>query len=91
MTLSVETDNPRTEALYLRLGFVVTGETDKSSCADQRRPDDLSPLLPLALPRSITVRPIPFGFAGVATKGVASASWHRARLRPLRIERQASL
>jgi len=28
MTLSVEKDNPRARALYLRLGFVVTGETD---------------------------------------------------------------
>lgn len=29
MTLSVEKDNLRAQALYLRLGFVVTGETDK--------------------------------------------------------------
>lgn len=28
MTLSVEKDNPRARALYLRLGFAVTGETD---------------------------------------------------------------
>lgn len=28
MTLSVERDNPRAYALYRRLGFVVTGETD---------------------------------------------------------------
>lgn len=29
MTLSVEKDNPRAQALYLRLGFVVTGETEE--------------------------------------------------------------
>jgi ribosomal protein S18 acetylase RimI-like enzyme len=29
ITLSVEKDNPRAQALYLRLGFVVTGETDE--------------------------------------------------------------
>jgi GNAT superfamily N-acetyltransferase len=29
MTLSVEKDNPKAQALYLRLGFVVTAETDK--------------------------------------------------------------
>jgi GNAT superfamily N-acetyltransferase len=29
MTLSVERDNPRAMALYLRLGFVVTEETDR--------------------------------------------------------------
>ena len=28
LTLSVEKDNPRAKGLYLRLGFVVTGETD---------------------------------------------------------------
>lgn len=28
MTLSVDKDNPRARALYLRLGFVVTGDTD---------------------------------------------------------------
>jgi ribosomal protein S18 acetylase RimI-like enzyme len=29
LTLSVEKDNPRAQALYLRLGFTVTGETGK--------------------------------------------------------------
>jgi ribosomal protein S18 acetylase RimI-like enzyme len=29
MTLSVEKDNPRAQALYRRLGFTLTGETDK--------------------------------------------------------------
>jgi ribosomal protein S18 acetylase RimI-like enzyme len=29
LTLSVEKDNPRAQALYLRLGLTVTGETDR--------------------------------------------------------------
>ena len=38
MTLSVEKDNPRAQALYVRLGFVVMGETDKEFVMGRQRP-----------------------------------------------------
>jgi ribosomal protein S18 acetylase RimI-like enzyme len=38
MALSVEKDNPRAQALYRRLGFAVTGETDKEYVMRQPAP-----------------------------------------------------